>query len=449
MLHRTEAGALLAHQAEPLPLSDFIAYLPANSYVFLPTREPWPATSVNARVLPVLVGTDENGKAKYQSASQWLSANQAAEQMTWAPGEMDLVHDKVIIDGRWLDKPGCTVLNRYRPPIISPGDPEEAKPWLEHCHRIYPDAAGHIINCFAHRVQKPEEKINHGLVLAGPQGIGKDTALEPVKYAVGNWNFLEVSPAQLTGQFNPYIKCVVLRVSEARDQGDFDRYSFYEHRKTLMAAPPDVLLCDEKHTRPYSVLNVCFVVITTNHKTDGLYLPADDRRHFVAWSDATKEDFGEDYWTRLYGWYQRGGLSHVAAYLADLDISEFDPKAPPPQTKAFWDIVDANRAPEDAEIADVLDTLGRPNAITKDMISNVADPTLATWLRDAKNGRKIPHRMEAAGYERERNEGQKDGRWKVGKNNRTIYVRRDLSTRDRAAAVAKFIQVQEVRDVRD
>jgi len=39
------------------------------------------------------------------------------------------------------------------------------------------------------------------------------------------------------------------------------------------------------------VLNVCGVVITTNHKTDGIYLPADDRRHYVAWSDLAKEDF--------------------------------------------------------------------------------------------------------------------------------------------------------------
>jgi hypothetical protein len=31
----------------------------------------------------------------------------------------------------------------------------------------------------------------------------------------------------------------------------------------------------------------------------------------------------------------------VAAYLANLDLSAFDPKAPPPKTDAFWAIVDA------------------------------------------------------------------------------------------------------------
>ena len=39
-----------------------------------------------------------------------------------------------------------------------------------------------MITCFAHRVQRPWEKINHALVLGGLQGIGKDTILEPVAY---------------------------------------------------------------------------------------------------------------------------------------------------------------------------------------------------------------------------------------------------------------------------
>jgi hypothetical protein len=88
------------------------------------------------------------------------------------------------------------------------------------------------------------------------------------------------------------------------------------------------------------------VVITTNYKLDGIYLPADDRRHFVAWSDLTNGDFGEDYWNELNRWYDAGGVGHVAAYLATLDLSGFDAKAPPPKTEAFWAIVDANHAPE-------------------------------------------------------------------------------------------------------
>jgi hypothetical protein len=115
-------------------------------------------------------------------------------------------------------------------------------------------------------VSNAHEKINHALVLGGLQGIGKDTLLEPVKTAVGPWNFIEVSPSHLIGRFNGFVKSVILRVSEARDLGDLDRYAFYDHTKIYTAAPPDVLRVDEKNLREYVVWNVCGVILTTNHK---------------------------------------------------------------------------------------------------------------------------------------------------------------------------------------
>jgi hypothetical protein len=32
-------------------------------------------------------------------------------------------------------------------------------------------------------------------------------------------------------------------------------------------------------------------------------LPPDDRRHYVAWSNLTRSDFAEDYWTELWDFY--------------------------------------------------------------------------------------------------------------------------------------------------
>ena len=105
------------------------------------------------------------------------------------------------------------------------------------------------------RVQRPEDKINHALVLGGKQGIGKDTLLEPVKQAVGPWNFCEVSPQQVLGRFNGFLRSVILRVSEARDLGEFDRFAFYDHLKAFVAAPPDVLRVDagSSHTQALGI----------------------------------------------------------------------------------------------------------------------------------------------------------------------------------------------------
>ena len=91
---------------------------------------------------------------------------------------------------------------------------------------MFGDDDEHIVMWLAHRGQHPRRKINHALVLGGSQGIGKDTALEPAKYAVGPWNFTEVSPQHLLGRFNGFLKSVILRVNEARDLGEVNRFSF-------------------------------------------------------------------------------------------------------------------------------------------------------------------------------------------------------------------------------
>ena len=62
-------------------LTDFYAYLPKpNSYLFTPTRELWPAESVNACVPPVALTDgdgepllDDEGMPKFIAASKWLA----------------------------------------------------------------------------------------------------------------------------------------------------------------------------------------------------------------------------------------------------------------------------------------------------------------------------------------------------------------------------------------
>jgi hypothetical protein len=423
-------------------LDDFHAYMPSHSYIYTPTRELWPAGSVNARIPPV-AEVDLDRKSEPLKASAWLDQNKSVEQMTWAPGEPMLVRDRLISDGGWAPHKGITCFNLYRPPTLKHGTASAAGPWLDHVRMIYGDDAEHIIAWLAQRVQHPEIKINHALVLGGNQGIGKDTLLEPVKHAVGAWNFHEVSPQQLLGRFNGFLKSVILRISEARDLGDIDRFKFYDHMKAYTAAPPDVLRVDEKHLREHSVVNCVGVIITSNYKMDGIYLPADDRRHFVAWSPMSKEEFTPAYWQTLWKWYENGGYGHVAAYLATLDISTFDPKAPPPQTPAFKDIVDASRAPEDAELADVIDEIGSPRAVTIERIAGSATGGFLAWISDRKNRRAIPHRMEKCGYVPVRNDAAKDGLWKIDGARRAVYARTDLSIRDRLAAAAKITKGME------
>jgi hypothetical protein len=423
------AGPTPSDALAPVTPEDFYAYLPQHNYIYLSTFELWPGSSVDAQL--------------GDGTAEWLDRNRAVMQMIWAPGLPMLVKGRVVDAGGWIEKPGVTIFNLYRPPNIAHGDATQAGPWIDHVHRVYPDDAKHIIAWLAHRVQRPQEKINHGLVLGGEPGIGKDTIIEPAKRAVGPWNVAEVSPTQMLGRFNGFIKSVILRVSEARDLGEMNRFALYEHMKVYLASPPDVLRCDEKNIREHSVFNICGVIITSNRK-DSFFLPADDRRHYVAWSDLTRDDFTKEYWDTLWSWYDAGGDGHVAAYLATLDLSSFHPKAPPAKTPVFWEIVQTNSAPEDADLANALEKLGNPGAVTVDMIKQHADSAdLAEWLGDRRHARAIPHRLEDAGYVSIRNPAAKDGVWKINGRRTPIYVRKDLSIHDRHVAAAGFQREQQ------
>jgi hypothetical protein len=260
--------------------------------------------------------------------------------------------------------------------------------------------------------------------------------LEPIKRAVGPWNFSDVSPKQMLGRFNSFAKSIIVRVNEARDLGDIDRYALYDHMKNYTAAPPDTLRVDEKNIREYPVSNCCGVIYTTNYKLDGLYLPPDDRRHHVSCSDRKAADFRANYFNDLYRWYESGGFGHVAAYLRNLDLSEFDPKAPPPKTPAFWDIVSANAAPEDADMADALDVLRWPDVVRiAELIVAARDGSFREYLEDRRNNRKISHRLDTAGYVRVRSDAS-DGLWAISGRRQAVYAKKTLTLRERQQAVA-------------
>lgn len=431
--HPRQAKAAMPASAR---LTDFYAYMPTHTYFYLPTRELWPAASVNSRV-PWPLGADD----KPIAPNKWLDANRAVEQATWHPGQPEIISDLVALMSGWVAHPGARVFNLYLAPPPIAGDPSKAQPWVDHVRCIYPDDADHIIKWLAHRVQYPGIKCNHALVLGGEQGIGKDTILEPVTTALGKWNCQEISPIQMLGRFNGWQKAVLVRVSEARDLGEVDRYAFYEHSKTVTVTPPDVLRVDEKNLREHYVVNVLGLIITTNHKTDGLYLPAGDRRHYVAWSDRRASEYEEGYWRELYRWYAAGGSGHVCAYLRSIDLSDFDPKAPPRKTAAFWAIVQAGEAPESSELRDVLDHLGNPPAVTVDRLAAAARDLklieLYEDLRDRKNRRAIPHKLERVDYIQVRNPDAADGAFKVCGMRRTVYAQRALPLADQIRAARR------------
>jgi len=82
---------------------DFYAYMPMHQYIYIPTRELWPALSVNSRL-----GDDFN---------MWIDSERHVEQMTWAPGKNMVIENTVIADGGLDPQNGVSCFNLYRPPV--------------------------------------------------------------------------------------------------------------------------------------------------------------------------------------------------------------------------------------------------------------------------------------------------------------------------------------------
>jgi len=415
-------------------VDDFYAFLPSHQYICRHDGAMWLQSGVNTTVARVAVGADEDGVEITIPAYLWLDRNRGVWQMTWVPGKPQLIHGLLAADGGWIEKEGVAVFNKYRAPVRGLGDASKAAPWLRLIGRIYPDHVDHILAFCAHRIQRPAEKINHALVLTGCPGIGKDTLLEPLKRGVGEWNFREISPQDVTGNNNDFMQSVVLRVSETRDLGETNRYSFYEATKTMIAAPPDMVRVNVKYLPQFYVPNVTAVVFTTNYPADGLYLPPDDRRHYVCGSEATQASFEEGYFAGIWDWYAGGGVDDVVAFLAGYDLSLFDAKAPPEKTPAFWRMVDTGRPAEEPGFRDALAALGNPDALTIPLLMTKVDVELSEWMRDLKNRRNVPRRLDDCGYVPVRNVDATDGRWKINGKGQMIYVKKTLDYGQRYAA---------------
>jgi hypothetical protein len=424
-------------------MSDFWAYLAEHKYWHVPTLKLWPAETIRS-----LFGKEGPSELDHFRPTQ---------SATWCPGKPTIILDTLATEGAGLiPTKGANTFNLYRPPMPIGGDPGKIKPWMEHGVRMWGEHQDHINNWLAYRVQHPEIKINHGLVLGSPeQGVGKDLLMSPVRRAIGEWNFRDVSATRAfkkADSENSFLETVILRISEAHDLGD-DRFSFYDRTKDWMAGPPETLNVVDKWIKQHAMMNLLGCIITTNHRTDGLYIPREDRRHYAAWSDVLPEQFTEDYWNDFANWLEAEGNENVAAYLATLDVRDFNPKARPPKTEFWHAMVNASRHTETSDLLDVLDTVALytgldepiyPSAVTIELLIRWArtSPKLketADWLIDRSKRRQANHRLEKIGYTPHTNKAN-EGLWVIKGRRQVVYVRRELTADERQAAVRLLLE---------
>lgn len=413
------------------------------------------AKSVDGAIPKTLWPTNEEGKPYPPSkAINDVRTGLTVEGASWWPGRPRFIRNVVITDRGKLGVRGATTFNLYWPGPPAPERWSEPRPWIDHVKKLYPDPLvhEHFFDFAAHAVQFPGQKVNHGIVMSGVQGIGKDTALLPLRHAVGEWNSAEVGPDDIARQYNTFVRSVLLVVNEVRPHEEEHRAStFYNMLKPLLAAPPEMLGVQAKYMNTVYVPNLCHVILTTNDPLT-MFIPKEDRRLFIMdsplFDPKLHRVFEEDYFDELHRWMDEGGKEDVHGWLAARKIDPRRMKEPPPMTEGKRQIVttgaEVRRHPiddlidaylewaPDATVIFGSDLLGFANA--QDDLFDDREDVLAGLSR-----KDLPHKMAARGFRLVRPDAsewkrKEAGRWAF--RSRHCYVRQDVEDGYEAARAA-------------
>lgn len=409
-----------------VPIGNFVFYGPGNNYIYRPTVSYWIAPAVDAAVSPV------NEDGHIVKASEWLKKHQLTTSMTCDPAiEEDYLRGKDCRNGEVVDIAGAALFNTYRKPTIELGDARMATPFLKHVRGVFnkPGDAEQFLNYMAHRVQRPWEKPRFALLIAGGQGVGKDTAVEFCCPAIGTWNVANIDPSAFESSFNEFASSALVRISEAANLHEMSKWAFNERTKVLIAGSPDVCAINPKYGQKFSVRMYCGVIITTNHLSSGIYIPADDRRYDVI-ECATKVEMGladdaacREYFSGLWEWFLDGGATHVAAYLHEHALGSFNASNGQRKTEAHRTVV-AGGMTGDQWLEDILDELGGPVGVRLDWV--VAKATVAGEKATGLKQR-VMNCLGRLGYVMLRKPKIPDGRWEIKGKKTAVYVKAGTS----------------------
>lgn len=425
-----------APKAGEVPIEQFVYYGPGNNYIYRPNGLYWIAAAVDAAVSPI------NEGGKITKASEWLKQNQLATSLTVDPArDEDYIKGYDCRNGEILEVTGGALYNSYRRATIELGAANDVGPFLKHVKMVFnkPGDADQFLDYMAHRVQKPWQKPRFALLIAGEQGVGKDTAVELCMPAIGGWNVSNIDPSALESGFNEYAAATLVRISEAANLHEMSKWAFNEQTKVLIAGNPDSITINPKYGQKYSMRMFCGVIMTTNHLSNGIFIPEGDRRYDVI-DCASKREMGMTeeelklHFEELWEWFELGrGAENIAAYLTQRDISKFSANSGQRKTEAHKTVV-AQGFSGDYWLTDIIDELGSPIALRLDWIM---DRAIAKGMKEHEVRAKISHALDRSEYSKLRNKDSADGRWTINKVKRVVYSKYGISEGEAVSFVSK------------
>lgn len=277
-----------------------------------------------------------------------------ADTLDYRPGHTKLYRD---------EENGKLTLNLWDT-IIDPGVPGDATMWLAHFRilELSDDEINHTLKWLAYTLQHPERKINHILVVGGAEGIGKDFILHPLVQALGD-NSKTIDGHELASDFNEHLLATKhLHINELEAANKKERVALSAKLKPLAAAPPMKISVNSKGVAKVWLRNIVNCTATTNEQFQPVEISGGARRYYMLWSNVVMRDVEDQmlpawkvYWKERWDWMHQNWESCVH-YLMTLDVSDFDPGAPPMVTDHQKTVVRASQRPLDRYIEDKLET---------------------------------------------------------------------------------------------
>ena len=254
-----------------------------------------------------------------------------------------------------IEHGGRQVVNNWRPSTLHVPDyatADDVWRWLELVEYLIPAEAerNHILDWMAAILQQPQRKINHAVLLAGRERIGKDTIVQPLIHGLGTWNVAQPLAEELLEPYTDYLDSSKLVVFQ--EVQNFEKLAIQNKLKPMLASPPDTLRVRLFQRGFYETPNVVQCLFMSNHK-DALKISENDPRYFAVWCD--KQRLPDVVYQELYTWLNGGGHGQVVRYLLSRDLSGFNFTGPAPDTDFKREIRQLGRSALEMELADKIE----------------------------------------------------------------------------------------------
>ncbi|RMF24512.1 MAG: hypothetical protein D6760_03140 [Deltaproteobacteria bacterium] len=196
-----------------------------------------------------------------------------------------------------------------------------------------------VLRWFAYPIQHPGAKLKTALVIHGPQGVGKNLFTEAVMAIYGEYGRI-VGQAEIEERFNDWAsRKLFLIANEVVARAEL----FHQKNKLKALITDDWIRINPKNVAAHDERNHMNLVFLSNEVQPVVVEPG-DRRFAVIWTPKKRE---QAFYQAVLDEIRNGGIAALHHYLLNVDLGDFHPGTPPPETRARRRLIEISKESPD------------------------------------------------------------------------------------------------------